>query len=93
MLSPIWCGTYLDNRQTEAPPNWNLKHLGIRLSPRQTHFAGLLDSYGEAKASVDIPAALPGGLRIPIYVSGIVIDPRAPGGVSTVGNTHWFTLR
>jgi len=56
------------------------------------NFSGFLDRSGDAKASVDIPGFLPTGLGIPIYVSGVVVDPKAPGGISTVGNTHWFTL-
>jgi len=56
-------------------------------------FAGVLDASGEATAAVRIPGWLPPGPGIPIFVSGIVIDPGAPGGVTTVGNTHWFTLR
>jgi len=56
------------------------------------NFAGVLDSCGEASAAVQIPGGLPPGLGIPIYVSGIVIDPFAPGGVSTVANTHWFVI-
>jgi hypothetical protein len=55
-------------------------------------FAGFLDARGEAVATVAIPASLPPHLGVPIYVSGVVIDPLAPGGASTVGNTHWFTL-
>jgi len=56
------------------------------------NFSGFLDRSGEAKATVDVPTFLPPALGIPIYISGVVIDPRAPGGISTVGNTHWFTL-
>jgi len=55
-------------------------------------FRGNLDAFGEAEAAVNIPGGLPSGLRIPIFVSGIVIDPAVPGGVRTVGNTHWFIL-
>ena len=55
-------------------------------------FTGFLNRSGEAMASVDVPAGLPTGLGIPIYISGVVIDPRIPGGISTIGNTHWFTL-
>lgn len=57
------------------------------------NFGGLLDQDDEATAAVKIPAALPPGLEVPIFVSGVVIDPQAPGGVSTVGDTRWFTLR
>jgi hypothetical protein len=56
------------------------------------NFGGFLDRGGNAKAAVNIPANFPTGLGVPIYVSGIVLDPKAPGGISTVGNTHWFTL-
>jgi len=56
------------------------------------NFAGRLDAKGNAVASVRIPAGLPTNLGIPIFVSGVVIDPQAPGAVSTVGNTHWFVL-
>jgi len=55
-------------------------------------FSGVLDKAGNATATVQIPAFLPPNLGITIFVSGIVIDPRVPGGVSTVGNTHWFVL-
>jgi hypothetical protein len=57
------------------------------------NFSGYLDPYGEASASIGIPAGCPAGLGIPIFVSGLVTDSRVPGGVTTVGNTHWFTLR
>ena len=56
------------------------------------NFAGFLDVNGEAKAQINIPGGLPTGLGFPIYVSGIVLDPKAPGGVGSVGNTHWFVL-
>ena len=56
------------------------------------NFGGFLNKGGNASAAVNIPANFPSGLGVPIYVSGIVLDPKAPGGVSTVGNTHWFTL-
>ena len=56
------------------------------------NFGGFLDKNGNAAAAINIPAGLPSGTGIPIFVSGIVIDPKAPGGVTTVGNTHWFTL-
>jgi len=55
-------------------------------------FTGFLDTNGNAVATVQIPAGFPPNLGITIYVSGVVIDPNVPGGVSTVGNTHWFVL-
>ncbi len=55
-------------------------------------FTGFLDASGNAAASVNIPKGLPPGLGITVFVSGIVLDPKVPGGVSTVGNTHWFVL-
>ena len=55
-------------------------------------FGGILDGNGEATATVNIPANIPPKLGIPIFVSGIVINPKAPGGISTVANTHWFVL-
>jgi hypothetical protein len=56
------------------------------------NFSGHLDQNGNAQAAVKIPSWTPPGLGVPVFVSGIVIDPGAPGGVTTVGNTHWFTL-
>jgi len=56
------------------------------------NFAGFLDASGNAQASVWIPPTLPPALGLTVFVSGVVIDPRAPGGISTVGNTHWFVL-
>jgi len=55
-------------------------------------FAGVLDAGGNAMATVAIPASMPPNLGIPIFVSGLVIDPGVPGGISSVGNTHWFVL-
>jgi hypothetical protein len=46
------------------------------------NFAGVLDSGGNATATIAIPASLPPKLGIPIF----------PGGISSVGNTHWFVL-
>jgi hypothetical protein len=56
------------------------------------NFRGNLDAYGEAEAWVNIPGSLPRQLRVPIFVSGVIIDPAVPGGIRTVGNTHWFLL-
>ena len=56
------------------------------------NFVGVLDRNGDATATIQLPKYLPPNLGIPIFVSGLVIDPKAPGGVSTVGNTHWFVL-
>lgn len=61
-------------------------------SPIFQNFAGFLDANGEAKAQINIPGSTPPGLGLPVYVSGIVIDLKAPGGVGSVGNTHWFVL-
>ncbi|MBN2491899.1 MAG: hypothetical protein JXQ29_13715 [Planctomycetes bacterium] len=55
-------------------------------------FTGMLDAAGNASAAVVLPASLPPKLGIPIFVSGVVIDPKAPGGIATVGNTHGFVL-
>ena len=68
--------------------------LKFRDQPEVDRLRDLMESVGigEAPAAVHIPAALPPGLGVPIYVSGIVINPMVPGGVSTVGNTHWFVL-
>ncbi len=56
------------------------------------NFTGFLDKNGEATAAVAIPSYFPPNLGLPIFVSGIVVDPNAPGGISTVGNTHWFLM-
>jgi hypothetical protein len=56
------------------------------------NFAGVLDASGNATAKVAIPASMPPGLKMPVFVSGLVIDPGVPGGISSVGNTHWFVL-
>lgn len=55
-------------------------------------FVGLLDGSGNAAAAVALPAGLPPGLGLTVFVSGVVIDPNVPGAISTVGNTHWFVL-
>jgi len=85
----VFNGEYLDL----TPDDLFFITANNRLPTIFANFGGILDRYGEATAAVRIPAALPPGLGVPIYVSGIVIDPMAPGQISTVGNTHWFTLR
>ena len=54
-------------------------------------FAGQLVN-GEASAAIQIPANLPPNLNMTVFVSGIVLDKNAPGGIGSVGNTHWFVL-
>lgn len=56
------------------------------------NFAGFLDSSGKATARIHIPVDIPPGLGVSIFVSGVVLDPAAPGGVGSTGNTHWFVL-
>ena len=62
------------------------------LSGITSGFAGTLDSSGNASAAVNVPSGFPPNLGVSVFVSGIVIDTSAPGGVSTVFNTHWFVL-
>jgi hypothetical protein len=52
-------------------------------------FQGVTDPTGHAVARVAIPAALPGGSKISVFVAGVILGPR---GVRTVTNTHWFVL-
>ncbi len=56
-------------------------------------FAGVLDASGHATAAIAIPASLPAGLDLPIHVGGIVADPAAPNGVSTVLTSSTFAIR
>lgn len=53
-------------------------------------FAGYLSPSGRATAALNVPAALPSGLDLPIFVAGVIYDG---GGVRTVTNTHWLVLR
>lgn len=53
------------------------------------NFAGQTSATGQATASIRVPANLPSGSNIPIFVAGIIFDS---SGVRTVTNTHWFVL-
>jgi hypothetical protein len=52
-------------------------------------FQGVTDSMGNAAASVHIPAGLPPGLGITVFIVGAIYDAT---GIRTVTNTHWFVL-
>lgn len=56
-------------------------------------FAGVLDANGRATAAIAIPGSLPAGLNLPVHVGGIVADPGAPNGVSTVLTASSFAIR
>ncbi len=56
------------------------------------NFTGFLDPNGNAMANIHVPVNLPPGLGVTIFVSGVVLDPAAPGGIGSTGNTHWFVL-
>jgi hypothetical protein len=56
-------------------------------------FLGTLDSQSHAQAAVNIPAAVPAGLNLPVHIGGIVLDGGAPGGVSTVLPSVTIVLR
>jgi len=56
-------------------------------------FRGVLDSAARAQAQINIPSTIPSTLDLPLHVGGIVIDPAAPGGVSTVLTSVTFLLR
>jgi len=53
------------------------------------HFGGVTDSSGAATARINLPAALPPGLNVPVYVAGVIYDS---SGIRTVTNTHWCVL-
>lgn len=57
------------------------------------NFRGALDGNSEAQASINIPGIVPRFLNLPIHVGGVVIDPKAPGGVTTVLSSVTFVLR
>jgi len=52
-------------------------------------FQGVTDSMGNASAWFNIPASLPRGLGITVFVAGIIQDSTR---IRTVTNTHWFVL-
>jgi len=54
-------------------------------------FAGTIGSGGVANARVHLPQYVPTGLRL--FVSGVVLNASAPGGVGRVLNTVGFTVR
>ncbi len=53
------------------------------------NFQGTTDALGNAAATVNIPAAVPPSLGLPVFVAGVICDST---GVRTVTNTHWFVL-
>jgi hypothetical protein len=69
-------------------PLFYLSALGALPSIFQ-YFQGTLDPFGDAGAQVNIPA-LPSNLGIPVFVAGVIFDPKQ--GVIQVTNTHWFVL-
>ncbi len=56
-------------------------------------FQGALDGQARGQAAVHIPAAMPPGLNLPVHAGGVVLDPGAPGGVSTVLSSVTVVLR
>ena len=50
-------------------------------------FSGLTDPTGEAIAKIHLPASLPPGLNLPVYVAGVIHDGQR---VRTVTNVHSF---
>lgn len=52
-------------------------------------FRGTLSSSGNGNAEVRIPASLPGGLGVTVFVAAVIYDA---SGVRTVTNTHFFVL-
>ena len=56
-------------------------------------FQGALDGQARAQAAVHIPAAVPAGMNLPVHAGGVVLDPGAPGGVSTVLTSVTVVLR
>ena len=56
-------------------------------------FQGVLDAQASAQAAVHLPAALPGGQNLPLHVGGVVVDPAAPAGISTVFSSVTTVLR
>jgi len=52
-------------------------------------FQGITSASGRAVASVQLPASLPAGLGITVFVAGIIFDGT---GLRSVTNTHWFVL-
>ena len=53
------------------------------------NFRGTLSASGAAAARVNVPATLPGGLGITVFVAGVIFDGR---GVVQVTQTHWIVL-
>jgi len=56
--------------------------------------AGRLDIKGEARGTIDVNALKPppGGFGFPIWIAMVVIDPKAPGGIKYVPDTHVMRL-
>ena len=56
------------------------------------NFAGVLDVFGNGQAALAVPASFPPSTGIRVHVQGIILDPQAPAGVSSMTNTLHFTL-
>jgi len=54
------------------------------------NFSGTTDAFGNAAATVNIPAAMPSALNLAVFCGGVILDRR--GAVQTVTNVHWFVL-
>jgi len=55
-------------------------------------FTGTLDVFGSARAGIALPASFPPNTGIRIHVQGVIVDPGAPSGISSVTNAIHVTL-
>ena len=68
-------------------------HPGNTLPGIFSGFQGALDVQARAQARVHIPASVPSRLNLPVHAGGVVLEPAAPGGVTTVLSSNTVVLR
>lgn len=56
------------------------------------NFAGVLDGNARATATLVLPPQIGTGWNLPVHVGGVVLDPNAPTGVTTVLASRTFVL-